>query len=85
MFLNNKLTRLGQTPRRITTLLSTLTLTLLLIGCVTRTVVHEIDSNRAVVSVHKDVPFTPPCDGKFVPEARFVEMLDVYIRESLKP
>lgn len=61
-----------------------LTSMLLLTGCATRTVVKEIDSSRTVVSVRAGVPFTPPCDGKFVPEARFDEMLDVYIRASLK-
>jgi hypothetical protein len=61
----------------------TLTLTRLLTGCETHPpTVHEIDSNREVKTVHKDVPFTPDVDGKFVPEARFDEMLDVYIRAS---
>lgn len=55
---------------------------LLLTGCATRTTVREIDSDRKVVSVHAGVPFTPPTDGKFVPEARFDEMLEVYIRAS---
>jgi peroxiredoxin len=56
-------------------------LLLLCTGCVT-TQVHEISSDRTVITVHAGVPFTPICDGKFVPEARFNEMLDVYIRES---
>jgi hypothetical protein len=44
--------------------------------------VVEVSSDRYVRTVHAGVPFTPPCDGKFVPEARFQEMLDVYIRTS---
>lgn len=52
-------------------------------GCVTHPpVVHEIDADRQVVTVHKGIPFSPPVDGKFVPEARFDEMSDVYIRAS---
>lgn len=63
--------------------LSIVTWTLLVTGCGTRPpIVHEIDSNRQVITVHKGIPFTPPTDGKFVPEARFSEMLDVYIRVS---
>lgn len=63
------------------TLLSTLTLTLLLTGCGTTRVV-QVSSDRYVVSLKSGVPFTPPSDGKFVPEARWKEMLDVYVRSS---
>jgi hypothetical protein len=77
-------TRPARTPLRVTTMLSMLTLTLLLTGCATRIKVVEISSDRAVVTVHAGVPFTPPCDGKFVPEARFKEMLDATIRDSFK-
>lgn len=80
--LKTVLTRLAQMPLRATMPALTLILTLHLIGCATRTVVKEISPSRAVVTVKAGVPFTPPVDGKFVPEARFVEMLDVYIRAS---
>lgn len=67
-----------------TMLLSTLILTLLTTGCASTQKTIEIPSDRWVVTVNAGVPFTPPCDGKFVPEARFKEMLDVYVRESFK-
>lgn len=66
-----------------TMMLSTLTLTLLGTGCVTTKVV-QISSDRMVVSVRQGVPFTPPCDGKFVPTERFNEMMDVYIQHSFE-
>jgi hypothetical protein len=64
------------------TLLLITSLTLLPTGCATRTMIKEIPMDRTVVTMHAGVPFTPACDGKFVPSARFNEMLDVYIRES---
>lgn len=67
--------------RRITMPLSMLTWMLLATGCAT-TKVDQISSDRYVQSLHKGVPFTPPEDGKFVPLARFNEMMDVYIRAS---
>jgi hypothetical protein len=75
-------TRREQTQRPATMPLLMLILTLHLTGCVTRTLEKEISPNRAVVTVHAGVPFVPPVDGKFVPEERFVEMLEVYIREA---
>jgi hypothetical protein len=52
-------------------------------GCVTHTV-REIPSDRSVVTLKAGVPFTPAVPGKFVPEATFIELMDVYVRESLK-
>ena len=61
----------------------TLLLTLLATGCATsRVTVREISSDRMVRSVRAGVPFTPPVDGKFVPQALFLEMLDYYVRMS---
>ena len=54
------------------------------IGCKTQTIVREIPQDRFVRSVRKGEPFTPPSDGKFVPEARWNEMLEVYINSSFK-
>ena len=62
-------------------LLSMLIWTLLATGCGT-TKVDQISSDRFVVTVNKGVPFTPPDNGKFVPDARWTEMMDVYIRAS---
>lgn len=50
-------------------------------GCVT---VHEISPEKEVHTLHAGQPFTPPVDGKFVPLARWDEMLDTYIRASTK-
>ena len=57
---------------------------LLLTGCASNKVA-EISSDRYVRTVKAGVPFTPPCDGKFVPSAQFNEMRDVYIRASNQP
>ena len=81
---NKKLTRPEPMQLRAMMLLSTLFLTLLATGCATRTRVVEISSDRTVVTVKAGVPFTPKCDGKFLPEARFNEMMDVYLRESFR-
>ena len=70
--------------RRAMMLVAMLTLTLLATGCATVTKVVEISSDEYVVTLTPGVPFTPPCAGKFVPEARFKAMLDVYVRESFK-
>lgn len=64
-------------------LLLMLTLTLLVTGCETTQVV-AISSDREVKTVHKGQPFTPPEDGKFVPLARWMEIQDVYIRQSFE-
>ena len=82
---NNELTTLAMQQRMAMMRRLTLLLMLLVTGCATRTVVREIPSDRYVVTVHAGVPFTPACDGKFVPQARFIEMLDAYIRESSRP
>ena len=50
-------------------------------SCSTVTI-KEIPTDRMVVTVHAGQPFTPPCDGKFVPQARWNEMLDAYIIHS---
>lgn len=56
---------------------------LLATGCATKTVVREIPQDRYVVTLRPGVPFTPAVDGKFVPEARWNEMLEVYIRAGM--
>ena len=53
-------------------------------GCATKTIVKEIPDDRFVRSVRKGEPFAPPSDGKFVPVARWNEMLEVYINASQK-
>lgn len=55
---------------------------LLTTSCVTRTVVRQIPSDRYVVTVEAGATFTAPCRGKFVPDARFLQLMDAYIRES---
>lgn len=54
-------------------------------GCTTRRpAVREIPADRMVQTLRAGVPFTPAVDGKFVPLARWNEMLDVYIQHSLE-
>lgn len=79
---NETLTKPGKTLRAAMILLSMLILTLPATGC--KTLAVEVPSDYYVRTLKKGEQFTPPCDGKFVPEARFKEMLDVYIRESYR-
>lgn len=72
----------GRTARAAMMLLSTLTLMLPATGCKTRVV--EIPTDRFVRTVKAGEPFTPPCAGKFVPDARFNELRDAYILESFR-
>ncbi len=59
---------------------------LLLTGCATKPpIIHEISSDKYIISLTNGVPFTPPCEGKFVPQARFNELLDVYLRAASPP
>lgn len=62
-------------------LLSMLIWMLLATGCATTKVV-QISSDREVMTLVKGVSFTPPENGKFVPDARWIEMMDVYLRAS---
>ena len=76
-------TRPGTRRRGATTPLSIALLATLLTGCATpKTVVREIPTNNWVTTVKAGQVFIVPVDGKFVPESRFVQMLDAFVRES---
>ena len=82
--LNVKLTRRARLRVAALTLLLMSAWMLPGTGCATRTVVREIPSDRMVMSLRGGQLFTAPCDGKFVPKARWNEMQDVYIQHSLE-
>jgi hypothetical protein len=52
------------------------------IGCALRRGAVEIPADRWVMTLRAGQQFTAPVDGKFVPEARWNEMRDVYIQHS---
>jgi len=75
------LTKRGMILRLVMMLGLMLICSQLMTGCETVKVV-QVPSDYMVVTVKKGVPFTPPENGKFVPDAQWRLMLDVYIRAS---
>lgn len=47
-----------------------------LTGCGLLPKANVLDPNRDAVRMPKGVPYAPPCDGYFVPDARMLELLD---------
>lgn len=47
-----------------------------LTGCTLLPKAKVLDPNRDAARMSRDVPYTPPCDGYFVPDARMLELLD---------
>jgi hypothetical protein len=74
--------KLGRMPFKVMTTLSMLTLMQLVSGC--RTAVVPISPERRVETLKAGVPYTPKVNGKFVPDAQYLDMQDAYIRESFR-
>lgn len=72
----------AKTLPKATMLLLTLTWTLLASGC--RTELVPMSDERRVETLKAGVPYTPRVNGKFVPDAQYLDMQGAYIRESFR-
>lgn len=67
-----------KTEKRLWTGLLAICLSAGLTGCALlgRPATKVLDPNTAVVRMLKAAPYTPPCDGYFVPDATMLRVLD---------